>query len=128
MIGARRPRTKAIHFMHATIRCLLIALAVQACTQQPPADLSVALKGIEKAKFLACSGPPSLEYAQASQDRMSFVTNLQRGQPVGIASPTALPPESCSVDAVFEHDRLTSSAFSGNLSMCQLVFAPCLQK
>jgi hypothetical protein len=32
------------------------------------------------------------------------------------------------VDAVFEQDRLVRSVFSGNLSMCGLVFAPCLQK
>jgi hypothetical protein len=85
-------------------------------------------QGHREGKFLACSGPPSLEYIQAGQDRMSFVTNLQRGQPIGIASPTAASPESCSVDAVFEHDRLVSSVFSGNLSMCQLVFVPCLPK
>ena len=114
--------------MRKTIRRLAIALIVQACAQQPPADLSASLNGIEKSRFLACSGPPSVEYIQAGQDRMSFVTNLQRGQPIGIASPTALPVESCSVDAVFEQDRLVRSVFSGNLSMCQVVFAPCLQK
>ena len=114
--------------MRKIVCWLVMPLIVQGCAQQPPADLSATLKGIEKAKFLACSGPPSLEYIQAGQDRMSFVTNLQRGQPIGIASPTAASPESCLVDAVFEHDRLVSSVFSSNLSMCQLVFAPCLQK
>jgi hypothetical protein len=114
--------------MRNIIACLMLTLIVQACTQQPPADLSTSLKGIDKAKFLACSGPPLLELPQAGQDRMSFVTNLQRGAPIGIVSPAAAPTESCSVDAVFEQDRLVSSVFSGNLSMCQLVFAPCLPK
>jgi hypothetical protein len=114
--------------MRNIIAWLVLTLIVQACAQQPPADLSASLKGIEKAKFLACSGPPLLELPQAGQDRMSFVTDLKRGAPIGIASPAALPTESCSVDAVFEQDRLVSSVFSGNLSMCQLVFAPCLPK
>jgi hypothetical protein len=114
--------------MRKIICCVVVALVEQACAQQPPPDLSATLKGIDKAKFLACSGPPSLELPQAGQDRMSFVTNLRRGSPIGITSPTAPAPESCSVDAVFEHDRLVSSVFSGNLAMCQLVFAPCLPK
>jgi hypothetical protein len=114
--------------MRKIICCVVVALVEQACAQQAPPDLSVALKGIDKTKFLACSGPPSLELPQAGQDRMSFVTNLRRGSPIGITSPTVAPPESCSVDAVFEQDRLVSSTFSGNLTMCQLVFAPCLQK
>ena len=59
---------------------------------------------------------------------MSFVTNLKRGEAIGVASPTALAPASCSVDAVFENSRLVSADFSGDQSMCQLVFSPCLQK
>lgn len=114
--------------MRKIICWLGFTLIVQACAQQPVPDLSASLKGIDKAKFLACSGPPLLEYPQAGQDRMSFVTNLKRGQPIGIGTSAALPAESCSVDAVFEQDRLVSSAFSGNPSMCQLVFAPCLPK
>jgi len=114
--------------MRKTVCRLVIVLIVQACAQQAPPDLSAALQGIEKSRFLACSGPPSLEYAQAGQDRMSFVTNLRRGSPIGISSPAAVPPESCSVDAVFEQYRLVHSVFSGNLSLCGLVFAPCLQK
>ncbi len=114
--------------MRINICRVAIALLVPACAQQAPVDLTTALNGIEKPRFLACSGPPAIEYLQAGQDRMSFVTNLQRGQAIGIASPTALPTESCSVDAVFEHDRLVSSTFSGNLSICTLVFNPCLQK
>ena len=91
-------------------------------------NLGVALKGIEKSRFLACAGPPLLELPQGSQDRMSFVTNLKRGEAIGVASPTALAPASCSVDAVFENSRLVSADFSGDQSMCQLVFSPCLQK
>ena len=91
-------------------------------------DPVVALKGIEKSRFLACSGPPVLEYPQGGQDQMSFVTNLKQGQAIGISSPTALAPESCSVNAVFENSRLVSATFSGNQTMCQLVFGPCLQK
>lgn len=106
----------------------MIVLTEQGCAQETAPDLSVTLRGIEEAKFLACSGPPSLKLSQAGQDRMSFVTNLQRGQPIGNASPVAVPTESCSVDAVFEHDRLVHSVFSGNLTMCRLVFASCLQK
>jgi len=81
-----------------------------------------------KSQFLACAGPPTLEYSQASQDRMSFVTNLKRGQPIGIGSPSAFPAESCAVDATFERDRLVTSSFAGNLGMCDLVFSPCLGK
>ena len=114
--------------MRSTIRLPLMILAVAACTQQPPADLPAALKGISKPRFLACSGPPTLEYNQSGQDRMSFITNLKRGQSIGIASPSALAPKSCSVDAIFEQDRLVSSTFSGSLAMCNLVFSPCLGK
>ncbi|HEY2617971.1 MAG TPA: hypothetical protein VGI78_11570 [Acetobacteraceae bacterium] len=114
--------------MRKIICCVMVALVEQACAQQAPPDLSAALKGIDKTKFLACSGPPSLDLPRAGQDRMSFVTNLRRGSTIGITSPTVAPAESCSVDAVFEQDRLVSSVFSGNLAMCQLVFAPCLQK
>ena len=103
-------------------------LLVQACAPQRPVDLSTALNGIDKARFLQCAGPPSLEYSQAGQDRMSFVTNLQRGAPVGGLSPTAAPVELCLVDAVFANDRLVTSSFSGSAGMCSLVFAPCLPK
>jgi hypothetical protein len=93
-----------------------------------PADLATSLKGIEKSKFLSCSGPPTLAYPTGGQDRMSFVTNLKRGEAIGIASPAAFAPASCSVDAVFQDDRLLSSQFSGDLAMCNLVFSPCLSK
>ena len=68
----------------------LLVLTVAACAQQAPADLPTALKGITKAKFLACAGPPMLEYSQSGQDRMSFVTNLKRGQAIGVAEPIGL--------------------------------------
>jgi hypothetical protein len=59
---------------------------------------------------------------------MSFVTNLKRGEAIGVAS-DCLAPASCSaVDAVFENSQLVSADFSGDQSMCQLVFSPCLQK
>ena len=109
-------------------RLPLLVLTVAACAQQAPADLPTALKGITKAKFLACAGPPMLEYSQSGQDRMSFVTNLKRGQAIGVASPSAFAPGSCSADATFEQDRLVSSNFSGSLEMCNLVFSPCLGK
>ena len=63
-------------------------------------DLGVALKGIDQARFLACSGPPSLAQPSGGQDRMWFVTNLRRGAAIGLLSPTAPAPESCSVAAV----------------------------
>jgi hypothetical protein len=109
---------------NGTSIALLMTLA--ACTQQPQADLAVALNGIDKSSFLACAGPPSLEDMQGEQDRMWFVTNLKRGQAIGVLGPTAATPESCSVAAVFANSRLASATFSGNQSMCQLVFAPCL--
>jgi hypothetical protein len=111
--------------MRTAIAPLAIIALVASCSQPSGVNLSTSLRGIQKSKFLACSGPPSLEYDQGGQDRMSFVTNLQRGQAIGIAGPTAFPVESCSVDAVFEHDRLVSSSFSGNPAMCNAVFAPC---
>ena len=114
--------------MHIPLRSLALILAVAACAQQATSDLGVALKGIEKSRFLACSGPPILELPQGGQDHMSFVTNLQRGATIGVLSPTALAPASCSVDTVFENSHLVSANFSGDQSMCQLVFAPCLQK
>jgi len=103
-------------------------LTLAACAQQPVADLGSALKGIDQSRFLACSGPPSLEQASGGQDNMWFVTNLKRGAAIGIESPTAVAPESCSVAAVFENSHLVSATFSGNQSMCQVVFGPCLQK
>ena len=104
------------------------ALALTACSQQPQVNLNTALAGIDKSRFLTCSGPPSLEIPQGSQDRMWFVSNLSRGQNIGVLSPTADPAESCSVAATFENAHLTSATFSGNQSMCQVVFAPCLPK
>ena len=59
---------------------------------------------------------------------MQFLSNLKRGQAIGIGSPAGGPDESCSVNAVFQNDRLVSSDFSGNPSMCTLVFSPCLPK
>ncbi len=107
--------------------CLVtVALLLATCAQQPTPDLGVALKGIEQSRFLACSGPPMMEYRQGGQDHMSFVTNLKQGQAIGVLSPTALAPASCSVDAVFENARLVSAHFSGDQSMCQLVFGPCI--
>jgi hypothetical protein len=111
-----------------SLKCLvMISLMLAACTQPPTQDLAVALKGIEKSRFLACAGPPVLELPQGGQDRMSFVTNLKRGDAIGALGPTAFAPASCSVDAVFENSRLVSANFSGDQSMCQLVFSPCLQ-
>jgi hypothetical protein len=105
-----------------------VALAIAGCAQQASPDLGVALKGIEQSRFLSCSGPPTLEYPQGNQDHMSFVTNLQQGAAIGVLPQGALAPAACSVDAVFENSRLISATFSGNQSMCQLVFNPCLQK
>ena len=113
--------------MPIRLHSLALAVAVAACAQQAAPDLAAALKGVEKSRFLACSGPPILELPQGGQERMSFVTNLQRGATIGVSSPTALAPASCSVDTVFENSRLTSANFSGDLSMCQVVFAPCLR-
>lgn len=104
---------------------MTILLIVAGCAQPPPVDLATKLKGISKSQFLTCSGPPIMEYAQQGQDRMSFVTNLRRGQAIGVTSPTAFPVDSCSVDAVFEQDRLVSASFSGSQTMCQWVFASC---
>jgi hypothetical protein len=105
-----------------------LTVALLGCTQQSPTDLAASLKGMEKSRFIACAGPPIVEYAEAGQDRMSFVTNLKRGATIGITSPAALPSASCSVDAVFQNNRLVSSSFSGDQGMCNLVFSPCLQK
>ena len=107
---------------------IIAALTLMSCAQQPQADLSADLTGIEKSRFLTCSGPPSLEIPQGSQDRMWFVSNLSHGQTIGVLSPTANAPDSCSVAAIFENSRLTSATFSGNQSMCQVIFAPCLKK
>ena len=107
---------------------LALILTLAACAQPPTPDLGVALKGIEQSRFLACSGPPTLEFPQGGQDRMSFVTNLKRGELMGVTSPTAFAPASCSVDALFQNSRLVTANFSGNQTMCQLVFAPCLRK
>jgi hypothetical protein len=111
-----------------SFHAVLIAVGLVACTQQPQTNLATALSGIEKSRFLACSGPPSLELPQGGQDRMWFVTNLKRGEAIGVLNPTAAPVESCSVEAVFQDSHLASATFSGNQSMCRLVFAPCLSK
>ena len=107
---------------------LTLVFALTACAPPATPDLGAALKGIEQSRFLACSGPPVLQYPQGSQVRMSFVTNLRRGESMGVAGPTALPPASCSVDALFENSRLVSANFSGDQTMCQFVFAPCMPK
>lgn len=114
--------------MFNRVRLAALVLALAACAQPAASDLGVALKGIEQSRFLVCSGPPTLEYPQGGQDRMSFVTNLKRGEWIGIAGPAAAPPASCSVDAVFENSHLITANFSGDQTMCQLVFAPCLPK
>ena len=106
---------------------LLVTAVVGSCTSQPPVDLSKSVQGMSKAQFIACAGPPSLEFSQGVQNHMSFVTNLQRGQAIGNTSPPA-PVESYSVNTIFEQDRLVSSSFSGDLGMCNLVFSPCLGK
>jgi len=108
--------------------CALLVVLVVACSQQPAVDLATSLKGIDKARFLTCSGPPLLETSEGGQDRMMFLSNLKRGQAIGLGSPAEGPDVSCSVNAVFQNDRLVSSSFSGNPSMCTLVFGPCLPK
>ena len=108
---------------------LAAGISLLSCSQQPVPNLAAQLKGIDQSRFLGCSGPPFLQYPQGgSQVEMSFVTNLKRGQAIGIASPTAFAPEDCSVDAIFTDQRLVQAKFSGNLSMCDLVFSPCLSK
>jgi hypothetical protein len=119
--------------MHPRANCriglaLLMVAAIGSCSSQPLVDLSKSVQGMSKAQFIACAGPPSLEFLQGGQDHMAFVTNLRRGQPIGVTSPIAAPVESCSVNTIFEQDRLVSSSFSGDLGMCNLVFSPCLGK
>ena len=106
---------------------ILCVATLADCSQPAPANLAASLKGIEKSRFLSCSGPPLLATSNAGQDQMSFVTNLRRGETIGVTSPTAFPVASCSVDAVFQNDRLVSSTFSGDMSMCSMVFGPCIQ-
>ena len=105
----------------------LLLAASTVCCQPVVTDLAGSLQGIDQAKFLNCSGPPVLSYPTGlpGQVTMSFVTNLQRGQAMGALGPSAFPVASCSVDAVFENNRLMSASFSGNQSMCARVFAPC---
>ncbi len=45
----------------------MISLMLAACTQQPTQNLGVALKGIEKSRFVACAGPPVLELPRAAR-------------------------------------------------------------
>lgn len=123
--SAKPASAKGTRFRNAPVA---LALALGMCAPQSQVDLGSALSGIEQSRFLACSGPPSMEIPQGSQDRMWFVTNLKRGAAIGILGPTAAPVESCSVAAVFENSRLASATFSGNQAMCQQVFAPCLSK
>jgi hypothetical protein len=59
---------------------------------------------------------------------MSFVTNPRRGETMGVVSPTALPPASRSVNAIFENSRLFDASFSGDLMQCQFMFVLCLLK
>jgi hypothetical protein len=115
-----------LHLGRISVFLCLVTLA--GCSGPAPANLAASLKGTEKSRFLSCSGPPLLATSNAGQDHMSFVTNLRRGGTIGVSSPTAFPVASCSVDAVFQNDRLVSSTFSGDTSMCSLVFGPCLQK
>lgn len=114
--------------IHLGQACALLLATLCGCTQPASVDLASSMKGIEESKFLSCSGPPSLEYSEAGQDRMSFLTNLKRGNAIGIVSPMAMPEASCSVDAVFQNGRLVNATFSGDQAMCGLVFSPCLQK
>ena len=107
---------------------LALLIAMSACAQQPPMDLSARLHGIEKSKFLSCSGPPQLDYIAAGQERMSMVTNLAHGAQIGIGIASATPLESCSVDAVFEQGRLVAANFGGNPAICDDVFRPCVTK
>ena len=108
--------------------CAMSGVVILAdCSQPAPGNLAASLKGIEKSRFLSCSGPPLLATSNAGQDHMSFVANLRRGETIGVSSPTAFPVASCSVDAVFQDDRLISSTFSGDMSMCSMVFGPCIQ-
>ncbi len=106
----------------------LLGAPLADCSQPARGDLAASLKGIEKSRFLSCSGPPLLSTSDAGQDHMSFVTNLRRGETIGVSSPTAFPVASCSVDTVFQSDRLVSATFSGDTSMCSMVFGPCLPR
>ena len=89
---------------------LALVFALTSCAPPATPDLGVALKGIEQSRFLACSGPPVLEYPQGSQERMSFVTNLRRGETTGIVGPTALPPASCLMNALCKNSRLVDAS------------------
>jgi hypothetical protein len=125
----RRARHKPISIPICLVLTATAAAVILAdCSRSPPVNLAASLQGIEKSKFLSCSGPPLLAEPSAGGEHMSFVTNLRRGETIGNSIPTALPVASCSVDAIFQNDRLVSSLFSGDQSMCSLVFSPCLQK
>jgi hypothetical protein len=105
---------------------LALLIAASACSEQPPVDLATRLRGIEKSKFLACSGPPQLAYDTAAGERISMVTNLDRGVSTGLRSAASSPVDSCSVDATFAKGRLVSSVFGGNPAICDAVFRACM--
>jgi hypothetical protein len=60
----------------AVLSHVLLLAGAAACSSSGATDLSTALKGIDEAKFLLCSGPPSLEFPEGGQDRRAFVTKV----------------------------------------------------
>lgn len=113
----------------ASLAALALAsvLALGACTQPPPpADLASHLRGMSKAQFITCAGPPTLSTANGNQEQSYFEANLKRGSAIGINPPGAGPMASCSVNTVFQDDKVISATLGGNVSMCDLVFAPCI--
>ncbi len=105
---------------------LTVVLLLAACgAQQSSQSLQAGLQGVDKASFLACAGPPILDMPDGNRERMSFVTDLRRGAPIGIGLDQQMPQEQCSVDALFVDNKLASANFTGNLTMCDRVFSPC---
>jgi hypothetical protein len=105
----------------------IIGTAVLSACAAPSGDnLAAGLKGIDQAKFLSCSGPPSISLTEEGQERMSFLTNGSQG--MGLVNPAAAPMAACLGNAVFQQGKLADVTFSGDPDTCVRVFGPCAQK
>jgi hypothetical protein len=112
--------------MRALAGIIIGTALLSACAAPPGEDLAAGLKGIDKAKFLSCSGPPSVSLTEGGQERMSFLTNGSQG--MGLFNPAAAPMAACSGNAVFQRGKLADVTFSGDPDTCVRVFGPCAQK
>ena len=112
--------------MRTAFASLTIIVLAASCSQPAEVNLSTSLEAFRNPSSSRAPGPQAWNTTRGDRTGCRSSRTCSAVKQWGSPGRPRSPSSSCSVEAVFEHDRLVSSNFSGNAAMCNAVFAPCL--